>query len=102
MTITITLRDEVENLLREKAAQRGVTLDSLAAEILDRVLSEENLEAACCEADPFGIAKIQLSLQTITVAIFETLRILRRLKQKNMVWCWINVMSDRNFECGGS
>jgi hypothetical protein len=55
MTITITLRDEVENLLREKAAQRGVTLDSLAADILDRVLSEENLEAA--------IATIRLSLQ---------------------------------------
>lgn len=55
MTITITLRDEVENLLREKAEQRGVTLDSLAAEIIDRVLSEDNLEAA--------IAKIRLSLQ---------------------------------------
>lgn len=63
MTITITLRDEIESLLREKAAQRGVTLDCLAAEILDRVLSDESLEAACCEADPKAIAKIRSSLQ---------------------------------------
>lgn len=63
MTITITLRDEVENLLREKAEQRGVTLDSLAAEIIDRVLSEDNLEAA--------IAKIRLSLQDYEAGNFR-------------------------------
>jgi hypothetical protein len=41
MTITITLRDEVENLLREKAAQRGITLDSLAMEIFNQALLKE-------------------------------------------------------------
>lgn len=41
MTITITLGDEVENLLREKAAQRGVTLDSLAMEIFNQALTRE-------------------------------------------------------------
>ena len=63
MTITITLRGEVEERLMAKAKERGLTLDSLAAEILNQVLGEDDLEAA--------IAKIRLSLQDYEAGNFR-------------------------------
>ena len=85
MTITVTLQNDIEALLRQRAEERGISLDSLATEIFNRALvAELETETEAVLREDNGVFVVDSLLLADTEMVVDRMRIER--DRQNLAW----------------